>query len=209
LPSAATAVVGLASHRAPGETICKMAGSRELDDDLDDEEQDDLDDEEQDDLDDEEQDEGEDEPQSDRLDVELAAFHDYEYRRYTPLAVLGAVIVAGMWILSAGATEERKIIPLAKPRTEQPGPPRDIREARRRSRPKAEAPSEAAAEPTPPARPAAAPDPLWADHESGARRRQQAEPGDAPTEGAGAEEDLVEAMKRAIARQKEAALREK
>jgi hypothetical protein len=182
-----------------------MAGSRDLDD-LEDELDDEEDDEEDDELDDDLDDEGDDEPESDVLDADLAAFRDSEYRRYAPLAVLGAVLLAGLWLLSAGATEDRRIMPVAKPTTEQPGPPRDIREARRRSRPTAEARSEATAEPPPPAVRAAAPDPLWADLEPGAKRRPRAETADAPDEGARAEEDLVEAMKRAIARQKEAAL---
>ena len=126
---------------------------------------------------------------------EVAAFAPYRRRPYIPILVLGAVALLGIVILSEGGESKRSVskVVAAKPAT--PEPPRDIRVRMRaqqkaaEARAKAQAPAE---EPAP--KPKATGDGVFfgkadKEPEADAPSAPEVEPG----------EDLVSAMKKAMA----------
>jgi hypothetical protein len=137
------------------------------------------------------------------MDMGIEAFRDQDLKRYTPLAVLGGLVIIGMWVLSAGATQERVVIPMAPPDSEaQKGPVRDIRKARRLSEPAKKADKPAAQQAEPGTRPAAGRDALWADMDPGASDQPVPEVASEPSNSETPGDELVEAVKRAVAERK-------
>jgi hypothetical protein len=131
---------------------------------------------------------------------EVAAFAPYQRRRWLPLAVLAAVVLVALQILAAGGESRRDVVEILKAKPAEPGPPRDIRVRMRARQEAAEAARKAAEKEKEAATPKseAAPDELFfpgADKPEQTDSEKQAQADEAA-------DDLVAAMKRAMAAQK-------
>lgn len=127
---------------------------------------------------------------------EVAAFAPYRRRPYIPILVLGGVAFLGIALLSKGGESKRSVSNVVASKPATPQPPRDIRvrlRAQQKAQAKAQAPQQEESAP----KPKSTADGVFfgkADKESeaDAPSAPEIEPG----------EDLVSAMKKAIAAEK-------